>query len=127
MELIVVGTDTDVGKSYVTRLLVESLRLLGRQVWVHKPVACGDWQDGQANDGRLMAALADPQQDPKLVCPLQYPDAASPHLAAIESGVENTWADMAACITSLRGNHDLIIEAAGGILASAERKSSSIG
>ncbi|NRA40172.1 MAG: dethiobiotin synthase [Planctomycetes bacterium] len=117
MDLIVVGTDTDVGKTYVTQLLVHGLRALKRQVWVHKPVACGNWQDGQADDGRSMQALADPQQDPALVCPLQYPAAASPHLAAHDQGAVNNWRDMANCINDLRGEHDLVIEAAGGILA----------
>lgn len=117
IDVIIVGTDTDVGKSYVSSLLVHSLRLLQRTVWAHKPVACGDWQDGQADDGRLYATLADPQQDPQLVCPLQFPEAASPHLAAAAAGAQTRWRDMADTISSLRGDHDLIIEAAGGILA----------
>lgn len=113
----VIGTDTGVGKSHCMGLLCRGLRAAGRQVWVHKPVACGDWDGSQAEDGRIISALADPDQDPAQVCPLQFPAAASPHLAAAERGQETSIAAMSATIAGLKGAHDLLVEGAGGILA----------
>ena len=41
LEVLLLGTGTAVGKSYVGRLLVQALRNEGRRVWVHKPIASG--------------------------------------------------------------------------------------
>ena len=113
----VIGTDTEVGKTHTVTMLVRGMRELGRTVWIHKPVACGDWRDNQADDGRSFKALADENQDPALVCPLQFPRSASPHLAAKAAGAETKWQDMSATLKLLTGDHDLICEGAGGLLA----------
>lgn len=113
----VIGTDTEVGKTHTLSMLCRGLRALNRSVWIHKPVACGDWRDNQASDGRILKPLADKNQDPALVCPLQFPRSASPHLAAKAAGKETQWRAMAALIAQLKGDHDLVCEGAGGLLA----------
>ena len=113
----VIGTDTEVGKTHTLSMLCRGLRALDRRVWVHKPVACGEWRENQASDGRILKPLADSKQDPALVCPLQFPRSASPHLAAKAAGNETQWRSMAATIAELKGEHDLICEGAGGLLA----------
>lgn len=45
MNFFVTGTDTEVGKTYVTRLMLESLRCSGRDAVGYKPIACGDRED----------------------------------------------------------------------------------
>jgi len=45
MSFFITGTDTGVGKTYVTRLLVETLRNAGVDAVGYKPVACGDRED----------------------------------------------------------------------------------
>jgi dethiobiotin synthetase len=47
MSYFVTGTDTGVGKTHVTRLLIEALRNHGIDAVGYKPVSCGDRQDGQ--------------------------------------------------------------------------------
>jgi dethiobiotin synthetase len=113
----VIGTDTGVGKTHCLRLLCHGLRACGHQVWVHKPVACGGWDGTQTEDGRILSALADAAQDQALICPLQFPQAASPHLAAKASDHNTSIAAMSQCIRQLKGNHDLLVEGAGGLLA----------
>ena len=44
---IVTGTDTEVGKTYVSCLIVKSLREAGINAAGFKPVACGDRQDAR--------------------------------------------------------------------------------
>lgn len=113
----VVGTDTGVGKTRVAGLLVDGLRGLGRAVWVHKPIACGDWDYGMAEDGRTWAARVGDGQPPATVCPFQFPLPASPHLAAAAAGRSVTIADLRAGLAAVRGaTHDLVIEGAGGLL-----------
>ena len=47
MSFFVTGTDTNAGKTYVTRLLLEALRRAGIDAVGYKPVACGDRDDAQ--------------------------------------------------------------------------------
>ena len=125
MRLAMIGTDTGVGKTAVTVLLAQGLRARGRQVWLHKPVACGGW-DGQASeDGRALRAACGDDQDPATVCPLEFPEPCSPHLAAEAAGVDVTLDAMLARIAGLepRGPvgagapRSLLLETAGGLLA----------
>ena len=44
---IVTGTDTEVGKTYVSCLIIKSLREAGINAAGFKPVACGDRQDAR--------------------------------------------------------------------------------
>jgi dethiobiotin synthetase len=116
VELAIVGTDTSVGKTFVTKCLAQGLRSLGRHVWLHKPIACGGWSDGQAEDSRILSELVGDGQLVETICPLQYPEPASPHLAAELAGDRPTVLDMVGRYRALRGPHDLIVESAGGLL-----------
>jgi dethiobiotin synthetase len=112
----VVGSDTGVGKTRVAGLLVAGLRRLGRKVWVHKPIACGDWSCGMADDGRTWAGLVADGQPPATVCPFQFPEPASPHVAAAAAGRPVAMAELRAALAAVRGDHDLVVEGAGGLL-----------
>lgn len=112
------GTDTGVGKSRVLELLTAGLRALGRRVWLYKPVACGDWRDGQAEDGRRLAPLVGDGQEPASACPHQWPEACSPHLAAALTGDRLTLAELLDEYRQLATTTaDLLVEGAGGIRA----------
>jgi len=118
LRLAVIGTDTGVGKSRVTALLTRGLRAHGRAVWLHKPVACGGWDEATATaeDGRSLEALCGDGQARGTVCPRQFPAAASPHLAAAEVGAQVLATDLVASLAPLcRGAHDLLVEGAGGL------------
>lgn len=118
LRLLIIGTDTGVGKSHVTATIVSALRQIGHQVWVHKPVACGDWDGEQAEDGRLYRQLCATDQDPDSACPWQFPEACSPHLAARLAGHTLTRAELLQGLKRcLRPDRDLVIEGAGGLLA----------
>ena len=113
----VIGTDTGVGKTRVSALLVRGLRALGRRVWIHKPVACGGWAEGTAEDGRVLAGLLADGQPLASVCPFQFPEPASPHLSAAAAGVAVTLAALLANLQRVRGDdHDLVVEGVGGLL-----------
>lgn len=45
MSFFITGTDTGVGKTYVTRLILETLRKDGQDAVGYKPVSCGDRED----------------------------------------------------------------------------------
>jgi dethiobiotin synthetase len=75
----ITGTDTDVGKTYVTRLLLESLRAEGKRAVGYKPVACGDRADAVA----LLQASAEPSLTLEQVNPLWFKAPAAPYVAAL--------------------------------------------
>lgn len=117
MQLAIIGTDTGVGKTYVTVLLAAGLRAQGRRVWLHKPVACGDWDGFSADDGRRLRAAVSDGQDPESVCPYEFPEPMSPHLAAAMAGVQLTADMFDVGLARVRGTHDLLVEGAGGLLS----------
>lgn len=120
LQVAVVGTDTGVGKTRVVGLLVEGLRRMGRHVWVHKPVACGGWDGSSAEDARALEPLRGPGQSAQDLCPFQFPEPASPHLAARAANVVVTFATLLAnldrCRPTAVANHDLVVEGIGGLL-----------
>lgn len=118
LTVVVTGTDTGVGKTHVTALLARGLRASGRRVWLHKPVACGGWAEGRAEDARSLAPLVADDQDPASLCRHQWPLACSPHLAAAAAGDRVELTRLASEAAALLGaDHDLLIEGAGGLLS----------
>jgi len=122
-QIAVVGTDTGVGKTRVATLLVAGLRARQRKVWVHKPIACGNWTCDMADDGRAWLALTADGQPAASVCPHQFPEPASPHLAAAAAGRVVGISALRSALAAVRGEHDLVVEGAGGVLTplSSER------
>jgi dethiobiotin synthetase len=120
--LAVLGTDTGVGKTRVTCLATQGLRALGRRVWIHKPIACGGWDGRSSEDGRDLRAICGDGQDPATVCPREFPEPCSPHLAAQAAGASVALADLLAAVP--RAPDALLVETAGGLLAplTAERQ-----
>jgi dethiobiotin synthetase len=116
--LFVAGTDTGVGKTFVSTGLVAAAARDGRRVAVMKPVAAGaePTPDGLRNDDALAlvaAARCDaPYADVNPVC---LPLPASPHIAAAEAGVRIELPPLRAAATRLAAGADwLLVEGAGG-------------
>ena len=109
MRLVVCGTDTDVGKTVVSALLVEGL---GARYW--KPVQSG--VEGGGDRDRVAALLDLPAE---LIVPEAYRLAApvSPHWAAEREGVTIDPARLALP----PGDGPLVVECAGGLLVPLRR------
>lgn len=109
MRLVVCGTDTDVGKTVVSALLVQGL---GATYW--KPVQSG--LEGGGDTGRVQQLLGLP---PERVWPEAYRLTApvSPHWAAERDGVSIDPARLALPA----GDGPLVVETAGGLLVPLRR------
>ena len=119
--LFVTGTGTDVGKTYVTGLIVKKLRETGYRPAYYKAGMSGNLRradgsliPGDADFVRTMAGLEQPLET---MCPYVYEHAVSPHLAArmeggpVELDVVKTGFD------ALAQAYDLVtMEGSGGIL-----------
>ena len=118
--LLVTGTDTGVGKTWITSLLVRCFRQQGINIGAYKPVCSGAevnsngevvWADIEA---LRSACGTDPEID--LVCPQRFHAAVAPNIAA---RMENRLVDSRLLIDGAARweSHvdQLIIEGAGGI------------
>jgi dethiobiotin synthetase len=109
VNFFITGTDTGVGKTYVTKLLVESLRAEGKYAVGFKPISCGDRDDATI----LAAASGNLPIDE--VNPLHFSSGVAPHVAAL---LENKTIDPAGILASYQAISEkydpVIVEGAGG-------------
>jgi dethiobiotin synthetase len=115
----ITGTDTDVGKTWVSVALLRYFRHQGYSVAGMKPVAAGcQWRDGRLfnQDALLLQANASPLPVYQQVNPYAFEAAVSPHLAA--AGVEVRLETILAAYSELAANADVVlVEGAGGWLS----------
>ena len=120
--LFIAGTNTDAGKTYVASLIAKQLRSEGVRVGVYKPVAsgCEDKPSGErvSEDAVQLWEAAGKPLSLKEVCPQQFLQPITPHLAAIAEGKTldrdlirsgiSVWADQCDIV---------IVEGAGGLMS----------
>lgn len=89
-KLFITGTGTDVGKTYVTGLIVKKLRESGKNAAYYKAAMSGNVRDpdgrlipGDALQVKTMSGIGQPL---KSMCPYVYEAAVSPHLASRMEG-----------------------------------------
>jgi len=115
-DIFVTGTDTGVGKTYVTCALARGLRAEGVDVGVMKPVETGVTNAGP-EDAIALRAAAGVDDALDLICPLQYAMPAAPQAAARAEGRDLSLAAIDDAYATLRARHDIIlVEGAGGLL-----------
>lgn len=107
----VTGTDTDVGKTYITSRLARDITALGYAISVRKPIASG-CVDGCTDAQQLAAATG---EDETIVCPYRFPLAISPERAMRYANQNISLDDcVIACTNTSRFT---LIEGAGGWLS----------
>lgn len=88
--IFVVGTGTDVGKTYVTGLMVKKLKESGRRAGYYKAAMSGNerLKDGKLvpGDALYVKNISGIAQALKQMCPYVYERAVSPHLASRMEG-----------------------------------------
>lgn len=109
MNFFITGTDTCVGKTYVTKLLIESLRAEGKNAVGFKPISCGDRDDAAI----LSAASGNLAIDE--VNPIHFSSGVAPHVAALLENQTINPAEIIASYRAISEKHDpVIVEGAGG-------------
>ncbi len=117
MNAFITGTDTGVGKTYVTARLIRRLRAQGLDTVGFKPICCGSREDAE-----LLRAAADDALALNEVNPVWLRTPAAPYTAAM---IENRPIDLALIretFDDLRARHDsMLVEGVGGWLVPIER------
>lgn len=109
MNFFITGTDTGAGKTYVTKLLIESLRAEGKYAVGYKPVSCGDREDG------TLLAEASGNLPIDEVNPLHFGSALAPLAAALLENKSINPADLVSSYHEFSGKYDpVFVEGAGG-------------
>ncbi|HEY6985677.1 MAG TPA: dethiobiotin synthase [Rhodanobacteraceae bacterium] len=116
--VFVTGTDTGIGKTRASTMLLRAHRDLGRRAIGMKPVAsgCRATVDGLRNeDAEVLIAASDPRPPYALCNPFALPLAIAPHLAAREAGIEIALAPIEKAYRQLGAMADrVVVEGVGG-------------
>lgn len=125
--LFVSGTDTEVGKTWISCQILRQLRLAGHKVGAWKPVCSGAierngalaWEDV---DQLIDAIGGNPSESDLInrVCPQRFTAPLAPNIAARLEGRRVGQDVLAGGLGKWRGHADLVIaEGAGGLLSPA--------
>ncbi len=116
----VTGTDTDVGKTFVSALLLARAAVQGHQCFAIKPISAGCEQDAmgewQSADANILKQYATVSLLDELIAPVKLPAAASPHIAAQLAGERLQAARIVGHVRaglSTKASH-ILVEGAGG-------------
>ena len=109
MNCFIAGTDTGVGKTHITRILLESLRADGFDAVGYKPIVCGD-----RTDAELLAA-ASGGLDIDVVNPVWCKTPAAPWVAAQLENRKIDWQSLIDGYLKLASKHEIVlVEGVGG-------------
>lgn len=107
----ITGTDTEIGKTWVTCALLRDLRRRGIGAMGFKPIACGD-----RADARAMRDATEPSLSLETINPLYLRAATAPYIAAeLENRTISLEQDILPAFRSLAARHaPVLVEGAGG-------------
>lgn len=112
MNYFITGTDTGVGKTFVTALLTRALRSAGFDTVALKPISCGDREDAETLHRAIGGELP-----LDAINPLWFDAPAAPLVAAREEGRAVEKAVLRSWYASLRQSRkSLLVEGVGGWL-----------
>lgn len=118
-KIFITGTGTDVGKTYISALIVKKMREQGFNCGYYKPVLsgvtemCGKLVDSDAN---YVIQMADIPAEPETCVSYYWKEAVSPHLAAKRKNQKIDIDKIKYDFSLINKKYDyLLIEGAGGI------------
>jgi dethiobiotin synthetase len=110
VNLFITGTDTNVGKTYISTLLVRTLRAAGKDAVGMKAMSCGD-----RSDARSLHAACDGAAPLDDINPVWFNTAVAPRVAAKLEGRTIDLAPIRAAYARLCAAHEVVIvEGLGG-------------
>ena len=117
--IFITGTDTDVGKTYITAGLAVTLRKMGIDIGVMKPFAAGNAQKNgfKSEDVEILSKSAQVNDHENLVNPQFFPISASPYTAWKKLKIKPKIPTILKSFKKLSHLHEmLLIEGMGGVM-----------
>ena len=113
--IFIIATGTDVGKTYISALLVKKFRESGKNCGYYKPAMSGI-EKGKLCDVEYVFKIAKLIGDPFKCVSYKFEEAVSPHLAAARSGLRIELEKIKEHYQNLSKKYEmLVVEGAGGI------------
>jgi dethiobiotin synthetase len=117
----ITGTDTDVGKTFVSSLIINGLKYYGKKTGYLKPIETGVKLNSNGTKEYIDSFFVKKQSDIKEsledICPFTFKHPLSPHAAAKYENRAICIKDILYAFYDLQSNYDiLIVEGAGGML-----------
>lgn len=124
--VFITGTDTDVGKTVYSQLLLQSLNAAGLRTAAMKPLASGaELCDGELRnaDALMLQQTANTTFSYAQCNPYCFAPAIAPHLAATQAGVKIEFAVIQQAYTQLQKQADItVVEGVGGWLVPMDQQ-----
>ena len=117
--IFITGTDTDIGKTYITAGLAVTLRKMGVDIGVMKPFAAGNAQKNgfKSEDVEILSKAAQVNDPENLVNPQFFPISASPYTAWKKLKIKPKIPTILKSFKKLSNLHEmLLIEGMGGVM-----------
>ncbi len=117
--IFITGTDTDVGKTYITAGLAVTFRKMGINVGVMKPFAAGTAQKKgfKSEDSEILSNAAQVRDSESLINPQFFPIPASPYTVWKNLKIKPKIPTILASFKKLSKLHEMIlVEGMGGIM-----------
>ena len=117
--IFITGTDTDIGKTYITAGLAVTLRKMGVDIGVMKPFAAGNAQKNgfKSEDVEILSKAAQIHDPENLVNPQFFPIPASPYTAWKKLKIKPKIPTILKSFKKLSNLHEmLLIEGMGGVM-----------
>ncbi len=117
--IFIAGTDTDVGKTYITAGLAVTFRKMGINVGVMKPFAAGTAQKKgfKSEDSEILSNAAQVRDSESLINPQFFPIPASPYTVWKNLKIKPKIPTILASFKKLSKLHEMIlVEGMGGIM-----------
>jgi len=112
--IFITGTDTGVGKTYVTAALLAELRCRGVRAAALKPIACGE---GGRHDAEIYAAIMKHEQPLDVINPIYLRHPLAPSVAARLEHVRIDLHRIHECYRQLASAYSVVlVEGAGGLM-----------
>lgn len=111
----VTGTDTEIGKTFVSCALLHAARAQGLAALGMKPVAAGTDANGKNEDVEALLAAGSQPLAREIINPYLMQPAIAPHIAAAEAGLDITFQPIQAAYAQVATQADVVIvEGVGG-------------
>lgn len=116
--VLITGTDTGVGKTIVTAVIVTALTANGINTGVMKPITTGTSPGAdELSDPDWLASVTGVGDPPDLIAPYRLRTAAAPLIAAAREGLAIEPARIIGAFQALLARHDcVVVEGIGGVM-----------
>lgn len=116
--IFITGTDTEVGKTYVTCLIARELKRNGIGVGVFKPIATGS-----RSDARVLKKYSGMEEPIEVINPVFYKKPLAPYVAKEFEGKSFRVSEIDLIFQRLKKKYEIVlVEGVGGILVPVTKK-----